>query len=255
MRELFPEPAADVDPVERYQGDERSFGPGGPGRPWVLVNMIATADGATAVQGRSGGLGGAADKRVFAAIRSVPDVILVGAGTVRAESYGPPSTPPNRPAPPRLAIVTRSLDLDLTRPLFTAAAPDARPMVVTTEQQRDPGRLAEVEAVAEVVVAGDTDVDVNRALSALGDRGARVVLCEGGPSLNGQLVAVGAVDELCMTLAPLVAGGSSPRLAQGVAPPDPHSFHLDRVLEADSYLFLRYVREGALSAVSGPSTS
>ena len=132
MRELFPLPAVDVDPVERYAADDRSRPEGD--RPWVLANMIATVDGATAIDGRSGGLGGPADKLVFAAVRAVADVILVGAGTVRAESYGSPRTPPGKAAPPRLAIVTRSLDIDPAGRVFVEAPADRRPIIVTTER-------------------------------------------------------------------------------------------------------------------------
>jgi riboflavin-specific deaminase-like protein len=239
MRELYPNPGDDVDPVERYGADDRSR-PGG-NRPWVLVNMIATVDGATAVNGRSGGLGGPADKQVFAAIRAVADVILVGAGTVRAESYGTPKTSPGKSAPPRLAIVTRSLEIDPGGRVFADAPPELRPFIVTSERSDD-DRRAELAKVADIVIAGDEEVDVVEALSALGAHGARVLLCEGGPSLNGHLVAAGALDELCLSLAPLVAGGSSPRLAHGGEPPDVSRLRLDRVLEADDMLFLRYVR-------------
>jgi riboflavin biosynthesis pyrimidine reductase len=239
MRELYPNPADHVDPSTRYGADDRPAPAGG--RPWVLVNMIATVDGATAVDGRSGGLGGPPDKLVFSAIRAVADVILVGAGTVRAESYGPPRIPPGREAPPRLAIVTRALDIDPSARVFQEAPLDRRPIVVTTERS-DPSRRAALAGVADVIVAGDDSVDVVQTVAALGDRGARVVLCEGGPSLNGQLVAAGVLDELCLSLAALVAGGSSPRLAHAVASPDVVPMRLDRVLEADGMLFLRYVR-------------
>src|SRR5947199_10649134 len=119
MRELFPVPGDDVDPLERYAGDNRSHPAGD--RPWVLVNMIATVDGATAVEGRSGGLGGPADKLVFQAIRAVSDAILVGAGTVRAESYGPPRPTPGGGPPARLAVVAQDLELHATARDFAAA--------------------------------------------------------------------------------------------------------------------------------------
>src|SRR5262245_18459650 len=239
MRELYPNPADDVDPFARYGADDRTAPAGR--RPWVMVNMIATADGATAVDGRSGALGGPADKLVFGAIRAVADVILVGAGTVRAETYGPPRIPPGRDAPPRLAIVTRSLVIVPSARVFADPAPDHRPIVVTTERSV-PSRRGALAEVADIMTAGEDFVDVMQAVAALGDRGARVVLCEGGPSLNGHLVAGGVLDELCLSFAPLVAGGSSPRLAHG--PGQPHVTHmrLDRVLEADDMLFLRYVR-------------
>jgi riboflavin biosynthesis pyrimidine reductase len=220
----------------------------------VLVNMIATVDGATAVEGRSGGLGGPSDKLVFRAIRAVADVILVGAGTVRAESYGTPKPSPRRATSARLAIVTQSLDLDVGAPVFTDPPAEARPFVITTEAS-DPARRAELGKVAEILLAGRDDVDLRAAVGALGSRGARVVLCEGGPSLNGHLISAGVIDEMCLSVAPLLAGGSSPRVAHGSSRPVPHGFRLDRVLESDGYLFLRYVRRDDVSAASAPSPS
>ena len=230
VRQLFPISVDDVDPLACYRGDERV------GDPWVLINMIATVDGATAVGGRSAELGGPADKKVFAAIRSVADVIFVGAGTVRAENYGPPSVPA------RLAIVSAKLDL----------APDARvfsngyrPVIVTTEDA-DATRRAALEKVADVIIAGTGRVDPRAALRNF----SGVVVCEGGPSLNGQLLADGLVDELCLSLAPLLASGESARIAHGPEPKTPVRMHLNRILEEDEILFFRY-----LSDASEPSPS
>lgn len=235
----------EVDPVALYAGDRR---PPPPGRPWVMVNMVASLDGATMVDGVSGPLGGPADKEVFAAIRAVADVILVGAGTVRAEGYGPPRPSPTQrarrrargqAAAPRLAVCSASLGLDPGAPLFAAA--EERPVVITVSVVDD-GRRAALGRVADLVVAGETRVDMSRAVAALGATGARVVLAEGGPSLNGQLVSAGLVDELCLTLSPLLAGGRSARIAVGDPPCRPVGLILDRLLEAHGMLFARYVR-------------
>jgi len=247
MRQLLPEPLDDVDVVAAYESIDRA--PSAP-RPWVMVNMIASVDGATSVDGASAGLGGPADKAVFDELRSLPDVILVAAGTVRAEHYGPPrpsveaqqrrQARGQRPSP-RLAIVTRRLDLDPGAALFRDAAADARPLVLTTETAAA-GASDALRAVADVRAVGVEGVDLDAALQLLHDEGlAAVVLCEGGPSLNGELVAAGLVDELCLSLSPLLVGGSSARLAHG-----PGGFatrlELVRVLEADDLLFLDYVR-------------
>ena len=252
MRELYPAVVEDVDALERYRRDERSKGAGD--GPWVVVNMIATVDGATSVEGRSGGLGGPADKVVFGAIRAVADAILVGAGTVRAEQYGPPRTPPGRDTPPRLAIVTLSLNIDPSARVFAATEDGSRPIIVTAARS-DASRRAALSEVADIVVAGDDDVDLRRAIRAIGERGARVVLCEGGPSLNGHLVRADLVDELCLTLAPLIAGGDSPRLAHGKGAPVIHPLRLDRIIEGDGLLFLRYVRATDVNGASALSTS
>jgi riboflavin biosynthesis pyrimidine reductase len=226
MRQLLPEPADPVDPLEVYADV-----PLVEGRPSVRLNMVASVDGATAVAGRSGGLGGAADKRLFAVLRSLADAVLVAAGTVRTERYGPASMP--------IAVVTRSCHLDWQSPFFTA--PIARPIVVTVADAPVDNRARAAE-VADVVVAGEGSVDFTRALAALAERGARGVLAEGGPNLNGQLARAGLLDELCMTLSPRLVGGGSKRIVVGDDMPAPTELAMRSVCEEDGFLFLRFRR-------------
>jgi riboflavin biosynthesis pyrimidine reductase len=193
VRQLFPSPVDPVDPADVY-GDPPRAGPGG--RPGVRLSMIASVDGATTVAGVSGGLGGAADHDLFALLRSLADVVLVAAGTARAEGYGPSRVP--------VAVVTRSCRLDWASPLFTA--PVARPIVVTVAGA-PPDALARAAELAEVVVAGERDVDLALALDTLGGRGHRAVLAEGGPTLNAQLAGAGLLDELCLSLSPAWSAG------------------------------------------------
>lgn len=247
MRQLLPEARQAVDVVALYEASPR---PSPADRPWVLVNMIASVDGATAVDGVSGGLGGPADKEVFRAVRALPDVILVAAGTVRAERYGPPrlsaATQRQRAArgqrpSPRLAIVTARLDLDPQGALFQDATEDARPIVLTTDAAAASAPDA-LHAVADIWGAGDAEVDLGGALRRLGvEARATTVLCEGGPSLNGELVASGLVDELFLSVAPLLVGGGSARMAHGPTG-TPLPLSLDHVLEDDGVLFLHYRR-------------
>jgi riboflavin biosynthesis pyrimidine reductase len=249
---IWPDPHGDVDPVAVYADDER-VGVGG--RPWLLANMIATADGSAAdADGRSGGLGGPADKDVFAAIRGVADVIVAGAATVVTENYGsarPPAAVRDRrlargqsPAA-RIAVVTAALSIEPGHRLFRDAPADAGPLVLTVEQA-DAGRRRALEAVAEVHTVGDTRVDWARALDVLRSAtGATVVLCEGGPHTIGQLVADDLLDELSLTVAPTLVGGDGPRIAVGPRRPGSRPLTLDRVLVADDYLFLRYLRQRA----------
>jgi riboflavin biosynthesis pyrimidine reductase len=187
--------------------------------------MVASADGATAVDGRSGPLGGAGDRAVFATLRGLADVVLVGAGTARDESYGPP-----RREGLRIAIVTRSLRLDWDSDLMRSG----RAIVVTTET------AGEVPAGVTAVRAGRDDVDLTLAVQRLGEIGAGVVMAEGGPSLNGTLVAAGLVDELCLTVSPHLVAGRSERVAHGAAAVLSR-LDLAHVLEEDGWLFLRYV--------------
>jgi riboflavin biosynthesis pyrimidine reductase len=224
VRQLFPEVVDEVDPADVY-GDL----PVAEGRPAVRVNMISSLDGATTLGGVSGGLGSLGDKRVFAVLRSLADVVLVAAGTVRAERYGPSTVP--------IAVVTRTAHLDWQTPFFNEAK--ARPMVLTVEDAPQEN-LEHAAEVADVILAGTGGVDFGRALDELGGRGFRHVLAEGGPTLNGQLAGAGLVDELCLTLSPKLAAGDAKRILDAPALATPTESALRSVLEDEGYLFLRY---------------
>ncbi|MFN2535450.1 MAG: dihydrofolate reductase family protein [Pseudonocardiaceae bacterium] len=224
MRQLLPVVADDVDPVVVYADL-----PAASGRPAVRLNMIASLDGAATVEGLSGGLGGPADHRVFAALRELTDVVLVAAGTVRAERYGPSKVP--------LAIVTRSCALDLDAPLFVEGAR----AIVLTVAAAPPKAIAAAREVADVLVAGERTVDLGVALQLLGEAGHRNVLAEGGPSLNAQLAAGDLIDELCLTIAPCLLGGDSRRILAG-PPVNMNRFALHTICEESGYLFLRLRR-------------
>jgi riboflavin biosynthesis pyrimidine reductase len=224
VRQLLPTFVDPVDPTAVYADL-----PVAAGRPGVRLNMIASLDGATAVAGVAGGLGGRADQTLFHLLRSLADVVLVAAGTVRAERYGPSPVP--------VAVVTRSCRLDWDSRFFTA--PIARPIVVTVATAPAAARARAAE-VADVVVAGEHDVDLVDAVGALGARGFRAVLSEGGPILNAQLAAAGLLDELCLTLSPLLVGGDAKRLLAGPLLPGPPTLRLVSACEEDGFLFLRY---------------
>ena len=248
MHRLLPPPVIEVDTDDAYRAARFMVGR----RPWVMANMISTFDGAIEVGGVSGPLGGPGDKDVFGSVRAIPDVILVGSATVTAERYNPPSTSVSTRARrlangawpvARLAVVSAGLTFDVDLPMFQR--PDQRPLVITAE--RAPAdRLELVEERADVVVAGADRVDLAQALMALGDLGARVVLSEGGPSLNGQLMADDLLDEMCLSVAPMAAAGEAHRIARGPEPAEPLDFDLVQVLTEDHYLFLRYVRTDRL---------
>jgi riboflavin biosynthesis pyrimidine reductase len=224
---------------------------------WVRANMVASLDGAAALDGRAGGLSGEADEQVFAMLRAIADVILVGAGTARAERYGPvrPESEGLRwswlrdgrtPSAP-VAVVTRALDLDLASPLLAGAPPHARTIVITTEAAPAERRDA-AAGTAEVIVAGEAMVDMKAALDALAGRGHQRVLCEGGPHLLAQLTGEDLLDELCLTLSPLLAGPGADRIVTGGLPlpgGGAELFTLKHAVEADGFLLCRYVREGA----------
>lgn len=228
--------------ADRYLTADRSTR-----HPWVLANMVSTVDGAAMIDGRSTALGGSEDRRIFKVIRSVADVIIVGAATVRAEHYGAPSlteelrerrTRAGRDPVPRVAVVSGRLDLDLDSSLFT----EHRPFVLTTEEGASSAPPALREA-ADVLVCGSGKIDPAAALAALADRGAGVILSEGGPSLNGQLLEADLLDEFCLTLDPSIAGGEAGRIVRGEGPSAIHRMTPAHVaVSGNGVLFLRYVR-------------
>lgn len=207
--------------------------------PYVRVNFVSSLDGAVSVDGHSAGLGSDADRRVFGLLRELADVVLVGAGTVRTEDYRGARRPTRgRDSPPPIAVVTGSADLDPAARLFT----DTRvPPIVLTTAAADAGRRERlVAAGAEVVLLDRLTPDT--LLAELARRGLHRVLCEGGPSLLGTLHAADAVDELCLTVAPLLAGGTAGRIAHGPegSPARPMSL-VGALADADT-LLLRYRR-------------
>ena len=222
------------------------------GRPWVMSNFVAGLDGAVAVDGRVGPLTSPADQRVFHHLRGLADVVLVGAGTVRAEGYGPirPSAEQRdqrrgrgqQPVPP-VAVVSASLALDVEAAFFTAA--ETRPMVICPAAA-DPGRRDRLAAHADVLVAGEDQVDLGQALGELRGRHGDLVLCEGGPALVGELLTAGLLDELCLTLSPLT-GGDPLRLVGGGTRPPLTECELVHVLRHEDELYLRYLTRGGAS--------
>ena len=231
--------------------------PGDPARePWLRANMVMTADGAArSPDGLSEHISSDVDRRVFGRLRGLADVILVGAGTARAERYRPARVRPplvarrlssGQTRAPAIALVSRSLDLDVGAELFLA--PAVRTIVITSRAS-DADARARVAEVADVIVAGETDVDLAAAVAALRDRGLVRIHAEGGPRLLGDLVASDLVDELLLTVTPLLAGGSYadgteiPRVLAGAAlPAAPRALLLHHVLEEDGSLFLSYRR-------------
>lgn len=220
-----------------------------PPRGCLRVNMVASADGAAWLEGRSAGLSSPGDRKVFHVLRGLADVVLAGAATVRTEGYGPARPRAGwdalragrRPAPP-IAVITRRLDLDLDGPLFTETEPYQRTIVITTRAAPRHRRERAAER-AEVLVAGEDLVDLAAAVRLLRERGLGRILCEGGPRLNAELAAAGLIDELALTMSPLLAGGNAARILNGVASRTPLA--LAHVLEEDGVLFIRYVSEGA----------
>ena len=209
---------------------------------WVRANMVASLDGAaTGADDRTATINGAADLRVFRVLRAVADVVLIGAGTARAEGYATLRLPADlaaartargRPASPVLAVISRS------GPLPAALLDgDDPPLVITVTDRPDLDTLRARIGADRTLVAGTGRVDLRRALAALAARGLVRVLAEGGPRVLGDLVSARVVDELCLTWSPLLVGGPAARLIDHpgwFAPPVParpaHLLHADAVL-------------------------
>lgn len=240
MRRLLPLPVEQIDRDDLYAdlADVPS---------WVALGMVASVDGgATDAEGTSGGLGGEGDLMAFRALRAVCDVVLVGAGTARAERYGPARlTEAQRrrrhdrgQAPePVVAVVTRSLDLDGAEALWEG---DRAPTIVTTTSADREALQRLRERGCDVVLAGEEDVDPRAAVVGLRERGLPRVLCEGGPGLNGALLAADVVDRVHVTVAPLLVGGDAGRIVAG--PAVAHGLRLVGVREHDGDLVLAYER-------------
>jgi riboflavin biosynthesis pyrimidine reductase len=213
------------------------------GRPRVVAAMIASADGRAAVDGRSGGLGHPADRDLLRELRAGVDAILVGSATIRAERYANLLDPPQRArraaaglAPqPLVATVSRDLDVPVDVGLFAEA--DARVHVFTEAAGDVAGRGAEVHVHRFAAGA----LRLRDGLALLHERFAvAAVLCEGGPTLLRRLVAEGCLDDLVLTLAPLLVAGDEPAPLAGAPVRPPARMALRAVLRADDHLVLHY---------------
>jgi len=224
-----------------------------PGR-WLRANMVASADGAASHEGATAALSSRGDRRVFTLLRTLADVIVVGASTARTERYAPVRRHElwhhlreGRPPTPPIAVVSARLDLDPAGRLIASAPPHARTIVITTGAAPS-GRRAELAERADVIVAGQESVDLTAAVEALADRGHRRLLTEGGPHLLSQLAAADLLDELCLTIGPLLAGPAASRIVAGsISPARPLPLALAHVLEDNGFLLCRYAIKDHLS--------
>lgn len=248
MRALLPQPdvavavAVDVDVHAYYAADWLDAG-------GLRMNFVASVDGAATESGVSRGLQTPGDNRVFGALRDLADVVLVGAGTTRIEGYGPIKVSARRRGVRRehgfaealpVAVVSRSLRLDPTAALFTGAPSDARTIVITCAAA-DREMRRRLDEVADVVVCGELAVDLPAARAELEKRGHARILSEGGPTLFAQMAHAGVVDELCLSITPLLTGPGARRITAGeLWPGDTIALRLTGLLEEDGALFCRY---------------
>lgn len=239
MRQLLPSAVDNIDVAAAYAYPE--------GRPWFRGNMIASADGAATVEGHAGRLGNPTDQHVLGLLRALSDVVIAGAGTVVTEGYGPARAreqyqslraAAGQPPAPVMAVVSNQLRLDFSSRYFTEAL---QPPIVATCEAAPPDLLRAAHEVADVIVAGAKVVDPALLVAALADRGYTRLLCEGGPTFLGAAVAAGALDELCLTISPLLVGGPSRRILDGPVIEPPARMRLTQLLmDDDELLYARY---------------
>jgi riboflavin-specific deaminase-like protein len=216
-------------------------------RPYLALNMVATADGRITIGGRSGPIGNEADRALFHELRAQVDAVMVGAGTVRTERYGRIVRDPDRRArrqaaglepDPLAVIVSARLALDADIPLLQD--PESRVVIVTAADGEIDGARAHIEYLRADADEAPGTVPLTPAMRQLRERGVETVLCEGGPVLNATLLAEGLVDELFLVVAPKLAGGSGPGVVSGPELDPTAEMELISALEAGGDLFLRY---------------
>jgi riboflavin biosynthesis pyrimidine reductase len=274
LKRLLPSGApATADEIVAGFGLDALAATGAANRPYVLLNMVSTVDGHATLSGRSGGLSSRADRELFHGLRMAVDAVMAGAGTVRVERYGriiPEESrrrrrvEQDRSEEPLACIVSGRLALEGDIPLL--ADPAARVVILTPSSASLPAGTAAAE-VDYIRAARDRQLDLAAALAELRARfDVHTLLCEGGPHLNAQLLGAGLIDELFLSLSPLLAGGDPPaggkalRILAGPELSPPVALELRGVLEHDSGLFLRYgVRSSApaerVSRETMPSSS
>lgn len=230
IRRVFPD-SADTTIAEAYATPLEAP----TGRPWVGLCMVGSIDGSTVVDGRSTGLSSANDLALLLRLRRIADVIIVGAGTVRGEGYGPPDLPEQR-----IGVVTASGNVDTSLPLFTSGAG----FLLTTD-----GAAIDDGGDVDVIRAGTDHVDLRAAFGRLGEihPHPRFVQVEGGAILNGTMLDADLFDEINLTTSPLCVGGDGPRLAAGAADLAQRFELAQMVVDDESFVFSRWKRDRSVA--------
>ncbi|MGN6663513.1 MAG: dihydrofolate reductase family protein [Solirubrobacterales bacterium] len=224
MRRLLPDPGPTTvaEQLEGYRPWEEPREE----RPLVGMNFVATVDGRATIEGRSGPIGSDADTKMLVGLRTRFDAVMIGAGTMRAERYGPMKR--------LMVLVSGRLDLPWDAPLFTE---EGEVTIFTASEAEPPETAASLD-----VVRHEGAVNLTEALRYLRqERAVRALLSEGGPQLHAQMQADGLVDDLFLTTAPKLSGGGAPRIVEGSLP-GVIGLELAWLLEEDGELFARYRR-------------
>jgi riboflavin biosynthesis pyrimidine reductase len=249
-----PRTLSDTDLVELYRY------PAPEGRGWVRSNFVMSLDGSVqGPDGRSGSINTESDHHVFALQRALADAVLVGANTVRSEGYRAVDLEPwqlqvreqEGLAPyPMLVIISASADLDPG--IATPAENVGGAVMIITTAGKPAEDLEPLRAAGMTVLEAEgTTLDLAQIVDQLAGTGFQRLLCEGGPRLHNDLLAVDALDELCLTLAPVVVGGQGLRSTAGPALPVPSSFRLHHALYADDGALFTDYRVARTTATEG----
>jgi len=229
-------------PAHEWLAELRAHERAADDRPFLYLNLVASADGRASFEGHTGGLGSEADTRMLTELRALADAVLIGTGTIRAEGYGRLVRNAERigrreaagmAATPTAVLISRSFDIPWGASLFEAAD---QPVIVYTDASGEPP-----EVVAPVEVVRLAGPEPRAVMADLRARGVRSLLCEGGPTLNSALLEAGVVDELFLTISPLLAGeDGAPRIIEGEGLPDAAELTLEWVLRHGDEIYLRY---------------
>ncbi|MGN6274856.1 MAG: dihydrofolate reductase family protein [Solirubrobacterales bacterium] len=223
MRRLLPDPGPTS--VEEQLATYRPWEEAREDRPLVAMNFVATVDGRATIEGRSGPIGSKADTAMLAGLRTRFDAVMIGAGTMRVERYGPME--------PLMVLISGRLDLPWDAPLFSEGG---EVLIFTASETEPPETASAVE-----VVRHEGAVNFAEAMRHLRERGIRALLSEGGPHVHEQMQADGLVDDLFLTISPKLSGGEALRIIEGPLP-EIVDLELAWLLEEDGELFARYRR-------------
>ncbi len=217
--------------------------------PWIMLNMISSKNGLATLNGTSGALGGPADKALFRTLRGLADVILVAAGTVRSENYSAPvisdrttqiRSSQNRSHLPTIAVVTNSLNIDPDSPLFSS--PNYRPAILTSQTGLNKEALP-LFTNTDIFQIGESLVDLKSAIPTLAEAYGPVILVEGGPNLNQQLVDLDLFDEFCITVSPRYSSDPQSQIVTTSESYQTGKVILDRELVVGDFTFQRFLRK------------
>ena len=250
MKTIWPDPKSNVDITQLYEIEKFEFANKQyqkTKRPWVTLNMISSINGVATSSGLSGELGSKGDKLIFNSLRASADFILLGAGTAKAEKYGMPNisedaqirrTSRGQTDIPRLVIISKRLEFDDDLKFLNALndGASATPIIYTTQNAPAKNKTWLSER-AEIREAGKENIDLAEVIS---DLKGKIILVEGGPTLNGHLLEADLIDELCLTLSPMIVNENGPHIISGDLK-QPKNMKLIQVLaDEDSMLYLRF---------------